>query len=248
MFKTVVSGLLLALMLGACAVRTSPPVQRIALLAPFEGRYREVGNQALYAGRLAIAETGRTDLELYAVDDGGTLSHAVDRARALSSDPSIIGTLALGYAAAAPQTQHAFDCQPVVIVGNWTDEATTESVTLVAPEDAPPMLSLIEAAEAEVPFTCGEVCMLTGFAALRGNLDGVRIISAIPPMPNAFRAAYADSDPFAPESLPLAYGAYLATRRIIDGNFTRCGAPLGFDDAAEYEYTYDEDRLPIIVS
>ena len=42
---------LLLVALTACG--GTPPVMRLALLAPFEGRYREVGYQALYAARLA---------------------------------------------------------------------------------------------------------------------------------------------------------------------------------------------------
>ncbi|MBE2183871.1 MAG: hypothetical protein IAE89_10635, partial [Anaerolineae bacterium] len=41
-----------ALCLAGCgATAATPKVQRIALLAPFEGRYREIGYNALYAAR-----------------------------------------------------------------------------------------------------------------------------------------------------------------------------------------------------
>ncbi len=42
------------MLLSACAVKRTPTIYRIALLAPFEGRYREIGYNALYAARMAF--------------------------------------------------------------------------------------------------------------------------------------------------------------------------------------------------
>ena len=46
--------LLLALALTACGASNPELPGKIALLAPFEGQYREIGYNALYAVRLAI--------------------------------------------------------------------------------------------------------------------------------------------------------------------------------------------------
>jgi len=73
---------------------------RVALLAPFEGRYREIGYNALYAARLAFTESGFANVELMPIDDGGSVVTAVLRARALTHDPQVIGALILGYQAA----------------------------------------------------------------------------------------------------------------------------------------------------
>ena len=60
------------LIMCGCAIVKAPITTRVALLAPFEGRYREVGYNALYAARLAFADSSIMSIELLAVDDGGT--------------------------------------------------------------------------------------------------------------------------------------------------------------------------------
>lgn len=110
---------LLIWVLAGCAVYQSPQVERIALLAPFEGRDRMVGYQALYAARMAIAETERIDIELYAIDDGGTASSALDRARALHNDQAVSAVIALGRHATTPHVTALLEPKPTIIVGEW---------------------------------------------------------------------------------------------------------------------------------
>ena len=65
---------------SACAVVRTPSIVRMALLAPFEGRYREVGYNALYAARLGFCRRQAIlQVDLLAVDDGGT--QAANRAQ-----------------------------------------------------------------------------------------------------------------------------------------------------------------------
>jgi ABC-type branched-subunit amino acid transport system substrate-binding protein len=65
--------LLLAFVLTSC--ERARPVVKIGLVAPFEGRERAVGYDAVYAARLAVREVSASqdeyDVELVALDDSG---------------------------------------------------------------------------------------------------------------------------------------------------------------------------------
>jgi ABC-type branched-subunit amino acid transport system substrate-binding protein len=83
-------------MTGACAVaQPVRPVTKIGLAAPFEGQYRYVGYEAMYAARLALREANATggvggySVELVAYDDHGTADGARTAARNLVLDPSV---------------------------------------------------------------------------------------------------------------------------------------------------------------
>lgn len=214
--------ILLAALLSACAVRTTPPVHRIALLAPFEGRYREIGYNALYAARLALADADDVTLELLPVDDGGTVASAVDRAEALALDPQVRAVVTLGYAATAAATQAAYADLPVVVAGHWSAEPTAEHVFLLAHPDldaivtAPPRLHVIYAPLLDTPLVGSEVLALEQFALLRRDLDGITVVSSGRLPDEIFADRYRASDPFAPEPTLLATLTYDATRLIID--------------------------------
>ncbi len=88
------------LLLSACtAVRLTRPVVKIGLVGPFEGRYRYVGYDAIYAARLALREAnaaggvGGYSVELVAYDDRGTVSGARAAARDLAQDPDVIAVI-----------------------------------------------------------------------------------------------------------------------------------------------------------
>ena len=68
---------------------TSRPLVRYVLIAPFEGEEREVGYQLLYGARLAIQEANRLDIELLAVDDGGSHEQLQQRLFAIERDPTV---------------------------------------------------------------------------------------------------------------------------------------------------------------
>jgi ABC-type branched-subunit amino acid transport system substrate-binding protein len=86
------------LFLSACAASTQPVV-KIGLVAPFEGRYRPIGYEAIYAARLAIREInarGGIDgqrIELVALDDRGEPEQAITAARQLVLDPQIVAVV-----------------------------------------------------------------------------------------------------------------------------------------------------------
>jgi len=91
---------LLAASLTACrfpgAVR---PVVKLGLVAPFEGRYRYVGYDVIYAVRLAVREVnaaggvGGYGVELIAYDDGADPALAVEQARKLAVDPAVVAAI-----------------------------------------------------------------------------------------------------------------------------------------------------------
>jgi branched-chain amino acid transport system substrate-binding protein len=83
-------------LLGPGPVR---PTVKIGLVAPFEGRYRYVGYDVIYAVRLALREVNQDGgvagygVELVAYDDGGNPALAADQARKLDVDPDVVGAL-----------------------------------------------------------------------------------------------------------------------------------------------------------
>ena len=108
-FGLFVTWLMLASLLSSCAVAQSGRIKKIALLAPFEGQYRSIGYNALQAVRLAIADAGSNDIQLLAVDDGGTVASAIKRIQALNIDPAVEAILVLGKVASHPDVQGAND-------------------------------------------------------------------------------------------------------------------------------------------
>ncbi len=90
----------LLLLTSSCAVpgRVRPTV-KIGLVAPFEGRYRYVGYDVIYAVRLALQQANQDGgvsgygIELVAYDDGAQPAMAAQQARKLDVDPAVVGAL-----------------------------------------------------------------------------------------------------------------------------------------------------------
>lgn len=82
----------------ACVPVTRPTL-KIGLVAPFEGRYRDVGYEVIYATRLAVREAnaqggvGGYSIELIALDDSGQAAQAQEQARKLAVDPHVVGVI-----------------------------------------------------------------------------------------------------------------------------------------------------------
>ncbi len=175
--------LLFILMLTACAPQPVQPVKRIALLAPFEGRYREIGYDAIYPVRLALKDAN-SDVVLVTADDGGTPESAAIQARRLAADPTLLAALVIGSTATQPDVLAAFGDVPVIVIGAW-DATPSESVFVLASEN----LSAVRTSNAKTigiavdttaPVTGGELFALKQYADLRPNLDGVSVaLSAI---------------------------------------------------------------------
>jgi hypothetical protein len=214
LFRASLPILMLLLVAGCAAMHPATPV-RIALLAPFEGRYREIGYNALYAARMALADKGGVNIELLAVDDGGTAESAADRARALARDPLVKAVIVLGDGAADANTQKAYGDLPVLMVGNWTDRPETSNVFILSSPEIMQQIKttrdVTEAARLPSPVTGGDLFALEQFRKLRGSLDGVTVLSSGSPPDSAFRERYLASAPFAPEPNLLATLSYDAT-------------------------------------
>ena len=89
-----------AFFLAACRVPGSVrPAVKIGLVAPFEGRYRYVGYDAIYAVRLALREAnaaggmGGYSVELVAYDDWAEPAMAIEQARKLAADPEVVAAI-----------------------------------------------------------------------------------------------------------------------------------------------------------
>lgn len=117
--------ILLTIQIAACGALQPREIRKIALLAPFEGQYRDLGYNALYAVRLALAETDIENVQLLPVDDGGDLSSTNSRIRALNLDSAVVAIIALGEAATHPSTQRSND-KPMLIIGNWGHQRADE--------------------------------------------------------------------------------------------------------------------------
>jgi len=89
--------LLSALTLVGCTV--TKPMIKIGLVAPFEGLYRDVGYDALYAVKLALREWNEAGgvegymVELVALDDSGDPHQAPGQASELILDPLVMGAI-----------------------------------------------------------------------------------------------------------------------------------------------------------
>ena len=91
--------LLLAVLGGCCLPERVRPTVKLGLVAPFEGRYRYVGYDVIYAVRRALREAnaaggvGGYNVELVAYDDGADPAMAVEQARKLAADPEVVAAI-----------------------------------------------------------------------------------------------------------------------------------------------------------
>lgn len=85
------------LLLASCS--SVAPVVKVGLVAPFEGRERAVGYDAIYAARLAVRElneaggVGGYRVALVALDDGGQTDLAQQTAASLAIDPGVVAVV-----------------------------------------------------------------------------------------------------------------------------------------------------------
>ncbi len=117
--------LLLALAsLAGCA--SVDPVVKIGLVAPFEGRYRAIGYDALYSARLAVREInaaggiGGYRVALVALDDRGDVELAQDAAASLVIDPGVVAAIGhfLPETTSAVNTLYSEGGLPLLTIGN----------------------------------------------------------------------------------------------------------------------------------
>jgi len=110
-------------------------VIKIGLVAPFEGRYRYVGYDAIYAARLAVREinaAGRLagwSLELVAYDDRADPELARATARNLIIDPDVVAVIG-HYRQAntdAACSAYAEAGMPLLVVGAWVTQTARDA-------------------------------------------------------------------------------------------------------------------------
>ncbi len=270
-------GISLLMIAGCAASRTAVPV-KIALLAPFEGRYREVGYEMLYAARLALAESNTSQIELLPIDDGGNLSNARNHAAALALNMDVQVVIAAGFTATHPDVLSAFGDVPVIIAGNWRSSEATQSGTVfrltsneIAAVPIESDSELIAFAQQTGDFSGGELLSLDQFRLLDDDLTGINLLSsAVLPSPD-FVARYRASDAFAPDPRLLSTLTYDATSiaaQIISTSATRqsvteklqtleyeginglirFGSDGYWQDAPLHRYQYDADGQLIEVN
>lgn len=91
--------LLCALLLSACASLTGPRTVKIALVAPFEGRSRQIGYDAFPALRLAVRDAiargpvNGVQVEFVAYNDNADPVMAERVARNVAADPDVIAVI-----------------------------------------------------------------------------------------------------------------------------------------------------------
>lgn len=133
------AALLLLLILGLqTGCQSVDPVVKVGLVAPFEGRHRDLGYDVLYSARLAVREINEqggingTRVALVAIDDSGNPEFARSTANSLVIDPGI-----------------------VAVVGHWLPE-TTDSAALIYDQNN---LALLPGGEE--PFTASDPATLS---------------------------------------------------------------------------------------
>lgn len=100
MWNAAARGIALALALLLCAGCASvDPVVKIGLVAPFEGRHRDIGYDAVYSARLAVRQVneaggiGGYRVALVALDDRGDEELARQAAASLAVDPAVVAVV-----------------------------------------------------------------------------------------------------------------------------------------------------------
>ncbi len=194
--------LMLAGILSSCALAQSGDIKKIALLAPFEGRYRQIGYNVFYALRLAMKDGGRIDMQLLAVDDGGTVESAIKRVQALNMDPAVEAILVLGKVASHPAVQRVND-RPLIVIGSWGHDRTDEH-TLYA---AHPSIARQRLAS--------DLLLLAPVSDSPGNPENLVVVSSGSLADNAFRQRYAQGDLHAPAPNLLATVTYDMGRLVL---------------------------------
>jgi ABC-type branched-subunit amino acid transport system substrate-binding protein len=122
-FHSLLLAISLSLFLAACNFPGSTqPVIKIGLVAPFEGRYRSIGYEAIYAARLAIREINSQGginghrIELVALDDRGEPDQAIMAARKLTIDPQVMAVIGHYRPASTDAAIEAYCAQQVPVI------------------------------------------------------------------------------------------------------------------------------------
>ncbi len=223
--------------LDACSIGSTAPVVKIGLVAPFEGRYRAIGYEAIYAARLAIREINAgggvngARVELLALDDGGDPASAIEQARKLAVDPQVIAVIA-HYRAAATDAALDIYCAeglPLLAVALTRSSRCANVLALT-----PPITDTLRDDPASFPFAASvphpaDVITATAFIEAYNAIpiDGTR---AGPIALQTYDAIYLLFDALArniqSDGEPSRQGM---ARALVTSNFTGLGGTYQFD-------------------
>lgn len=218
--RAVIAILLLAVVLLALSGCTSTvPTVKVGLVAPFEGRYRDLGYEVIPAARLAIREWAarpeaqQLRIELVAYDDMADPTLAVEQAQKLLADPDV-----------------------VVVIGHWADDTTTTTAPLYESAgvrlitvtlQAPPALLNLSPSEEAFSAAAGAHDTAALTETLRHGGDPFATFAALPgdavgpgwtaEQAAAFSVGFAEGSGGAPpglHSLTAYYATWLAIREV----------------------------------
>lgn len=212
----------ICLLLCVACVPPLPRIVKIGLVAPFEGRYRYVGYDAIYAARLAVQElnaaggVGGRQLELVAYDDRGDPELARTAARNLVTDPDV-----------------------VAVIGHYRQASTEVAAPLYVEAGLP--LVLVGARVASTPgvwqLTSPDAVAVNGGPELA--VDALDILTPYPlpqdvPDVAAWTEAYLSMDLYAPQpgpyALPTYEAVYVLAAALAGGVPTRAGVAGALPD------------------
>jgi ABC-type branched-subunit amino acid transport system substrate-binding protein len=241
------------LFLSACAA-SSQPVIKIGLVAPFEGRYRHIGYEAIYAARLAIREINARGginghrIELVALDDRGEPEQAITAARQLVLDPQVVAMVGHLRPDSSDAAMKIY-CEaglPVIVVESATQACEGAFVLGSAPRERWLEDQMIFVSNVPDP---------SGLSAAQ---DFVENYNAIPI--DGTRAGPIALQTY--DVMSLLFEAIARAERIDrDGvqaalrqiDFSGLGAHYAFDqqgqliDPQTYVFEYDQDRIPQLI-
>lgn len=158
--------------LAACLPPALPRVLKIGLVAPFEGRYRYVGYDAIYAARLAVREinaaggAGGWRLELVAYDDRADPGLADTTAHNLVIDPDVMAVIG-HYRQASTEAAGAVYAEagmPLLAVGAWLTPTSAPAWSMAPPPEQ--VAAAMRDAAALPPLTSLPAGGITSSAAL----------------------------------------------------------------------------------
>lgn len=255
-FFSVLLSVCLALVLPACA--STQPVIKIGLVAPFEGRYRAIGYEAIYSARLAIREVNARGgvngyrIELVALDDRGEAERATEAARQLIIDPQV-----------------------VVVIGHYRPTTTAAALNDYCADSLP----VVAIESSQTPAACQGGAFFIGRAeAARWLDDRLTFVSSVPdpnsmPQASNFVTQYNAIPIDGTRSGPIALQTYDAMYLIFDAfaraekinrdgvaaalaasQFTGLGNKYAFDQAGSLiegrtlVYEYDADGRPQLMT
>jgi ABC-type branched-subunit amino acid transport system substrate-binding protein len=226
-------------------------VVKIGLVAPFEGRYRPIGYEAIYAARLAIREINAQGgingqrIELVALDDRGEPEKAITAARQLVLDPQVVAVVGHLRPDSSDAAMKVY-CEaglPVITIETAVNACEGAFVLGSAPRDQWPEDRLIFVSNVPDPNGLSSAqSFVKNYNAI--PIDGTRA------GPIALQTYDAMSLVF--ETIArverIDRGEVQAALREID--FTGLGAKYAFEQQGElidpqtYVFEYDRDRQP----